>query len=482
MNTTIDVLVIGGGAAGSAAALQLGRIRRSVGVIDGGEPRNAPAAHMHGYLGHDGRPPGEFLTTAHAELAAYGVDVVGGRVTGVVEDGDHLACTCENGDVYRARRVVLATGLTNVLPDIPGIAEHWGDRVIHCPWCHGWEVRDQRIAVIDTSGIGTHQALLFAQLSDDVTLIRNHDQPLTDDDAERLGLGGVRVEHRQATGVAEHSGALEVALEGGSITVDAVAVGPQFEPNASMVEALVDIGDHPSGMGRHVLANDLGQTSHPLISAAGNVLNLARTREAERREWDERYAGHDIAMFSGRPNAALLAEASHLQTGRALDVGCGEGADAIWLAKQGWDVTATDISAVAIDRARAAADEADVDPTFTAVDSVVDRPAPQAFDLVMLAFPALRRAPGLTSFPGIADAVAPDGRLLLIGHVHDEAALAEAAGHGFNPDDYLSVDDMIPLLGGEFDVEVDEQRPQPRSPDGGHNHTDRVVVARRRTS
>ncbi|MBK9295994.1 MAG: methyltransferase domain-containing protein [Candidatus Microthrix sp.] len=87
------------------------------------------------------------------------------------------------------------------------------------------------------------------------------------------------------------------------------------------------------------------------------------------------------------PTPPLLAEASHLQTGRALDVGCGEGADAIWLAKQGWDVTATDISAVAIDRARAAADEADVDPTFTAVDSVVDRPAPQAFDLVMLAFP-----------------------------------------------------------------------------------------------
>ena len=158
-------------------------------------------------------------------------------------------------------------------------------------------MRDQRIAVIDTSGIGTHQALLFAQLSDDVTLIRNHDQPLTDDDAERLGLGGVRVEHRQATGVAEHSGALEVTLEGGSITVDAVAVGPQFEPNASMVEALVDIGDHPSGMGRHVLANDLGQTSHPLISAAGNVLNLARTREAERREWDERYAGHDLSLI-----------------------------------------------------------------------------------------------------------------------------------------------------------------------------------------
>ena len=214
MNTTIDVLVIGGGAAGSAAALQLGRIRRSVVVIDGVDPRNAPAAHMHGYLGHDGRPPGDFLTTAHAELAAYGVDVVGGRVTRVLEDGDRLACTCENGDVYRARRVVLATGLTDVLPDIPGIGEHWGDRVIHCPWCHGWEVRDQRIAVTDTSGIGTHQALLFAQLSDDVTLIRNHDQPLTDDDAERLGLGGVRVEHRQATGVAEHFGDLALRMAG----------------------------------------------------------------------------------------------------------------------------------------------------------------------------------------------------------------------------------------------------------------------------
>lgn len=271
-NHHTDVLIIGASAAGAAAALQLGRARRSVVVVDAGEPRNAAAAHMQGYLGHDGLAPTQFLEIAHAELAAYDVVVTPGRIVSVRDDGDRMIATAENGDSYSARRVLLASGLTDVLPEIDGVQEHWGTRVIHCPWCHGWEVRDQRIAVLDTTGLGSHQALLFRQLSDEVTLIRNHRQALTDEELDRLQLGGIMVETRPATAIVEREDRLDVLLNGGGqLGVDVAVVAPRFEPNTAMLGDLAEIADHPSGLGRHVVVDEMGRTSHPKIFAAGNV-------------------------------------------------------------------------------------------------------------------------------------------------------------------------------------------------------------------
>lgn len=509
MEIQIDVVVIGAGGAGAAASLQLGRVRRSVVVVDAGQPRNAPAKHMHGYVGHDGRSPGEFLAIAHAELAAYGIEIVNGQVVSVVDDGDRVACTTAGGDVFLARRVVLASGLTDVVPDIPGVRDLWGEQVIHCPWCHGWEVKDQRIAVIDTSGMGSHQALVLAQLSDHVTLIRNHPDPLTTEEIERLGFGGVQVETRTATEVVVAGDDLQITLNGGELIADVAVVAPRFEPNASMVEGLIEIGDHLSGMGRHVVVDEVGTTSHPKIFAAGNVadpmqqvlhaashgsrvatmlnaslieedIDRARRAVTDRVEWDERYERHGgEQMWSGEPNGSLVIETRGLVPGRALDVGCGEGADAIWLAVKGWEVTGTDISAVAIGRARAAATAAGVDVAFDAVDAITDPPSAHSYDVVVVSYPAFKRTSGRAVFGSIVDAVSPGGRLVVIGHVHDEAALAAAKEHGIDPDEYVSFDDITNIIGGDFVVEVDDVRTRPDAPIGAHHSLDRVLVAHR---
>lgn len=512
MSRDIDVLVIGGGAAGTAAALQLGRVRRSVVVVDAGEPRNAPAAQMHGYLGHDGAAPAEFIARAHAEAAECGVVIVHDRVARVHDATDRLVCTTAGGSTYRARRIVLATGLTDLLPDIPGVRELWGDRVIHCPWCHGWEARDRRIAVIDTSGMGAHQALVFAQLSDRVTLIRNLEPGLTVDDSERLRFGGVDVEPRGARAVRALDDHLAIDIEGGTLDVDVAVVGPRFEPNVSVVEHLVDVVGHVSGMGRHVAVDDAGTTSHPSIFAVGNVadpmqqvlhgaangslvatmlnaglidhdIERARHSAEDQDEWDARYGEHDGSMWSGSPNGSLVAAIAELVPGRALDVGCGEGADAIWLARNGWQVTATDISATAIDRARVAATTAGVDVAFDAVDVVIDPPPTGGFDLVAISYPALKRTTGLAAVPSIIDAVAPGGHLLVVGHVLDDDAIAHAAEHGFDPDDYVSPDDILGALNdvdAGFSIEVDATCERPDAPpDARHSH-DRILLARRR--
>ena len=133
-----DVAVIGGGAAGLAAALQLSRSRRSVVVVDAGEPRNAPAAHMHGYLGHDGLPPGELLAIGRTEVYSYGGTILEGTATSLERADDGFRVGLADGTALHARRVMMATGLIDELPDIPGLAEQWGRGVLHCPYCHGW--------------------------------------------------------------------------------------------------------------------------------------------------------------------------------------------------------------------------------------------------------------------------------------------------------------------------------------------------------
>ena len=162
---TFDVVVVGGGAAGLSAALVLGRARRRVAVVDAGSPRNAPATHMQGFLSRDGMPPSELLAAGRAEIAEYGVELIIDQVAGI-EPGFHLRLA--SGLILEARRILLATGVGDELPDLPGVRERWGKDLLHCPYCHGWEVRDQPIGVLNTHPLSSDHAQLIRQWSNDV--------------------------------------------------------------------------------------------------------------------------------------------------------------------------------------------------------------------------------------------------------------------------------------------------------------------------
>ena len=156
-----DVVIIGGGAAGLSAALVLGRARRRVAVVDAGAPRNAPAAHMQGYLSRDGMPPADLLATGRAEVARYGIEIIDVVVVGT-DPG--FTVRLGNGQVLVARRILVATGVTDQLPDIPGVRERWGQDLLHCPYCHGWEVRDQPLGVLGSNPGSILHAHLVRQL------------------------------------------------------------------------------------------------------------------------------------------------------------------------------------------------------------------------------------------------------------------------------------------------------------------------------
>jgi thioredoxin reductase len=263
-----DVVVIGGGAAGLSAALVLGRARRRVAVIDAGSPRNAPAAQMHGFLSRDGMPPRELLATGRAEVARYGVAVVEDAVVGI-DPG--FVVRLAGGRRLRARRVVVATGVGDELPDIPGVRERWGRDLLHCPYCHGWEVRDQPLGVLGTIAGSVQHALLVRQWSEDVVFFA-HTYALTDDERAQLDARGIRVEPGPvARLVVEDDRLRGVELGDGRVVArSAVFVRPG---NAAHRDGLL------AGLGCEVdeagfaVVDPTGRTTVAGVWAAGNVVD-----------------------------------------------------------------------------------------------------------------------------------------------------------------------------------------------------------------
>jgi len=196
-------------------------------------------------------------------------------------------------------------------------------------------------------------------------------------------------------------------------------------------------------------------------------------------DWDERYTSTD-QVWSGQPNGALVGEVGLLAPGRALDVGCGEGADAIWLAGRGWEVTALDVSKVALQRASVAAEQAAVRVQWVHA-GLLDAPlSPGGFDLVSAHYPALRRTPGHDAERSLLAAVAPGGLLLVVHHA--DIDVEEAKAHGFDPADYVSPSDVAALLGDGWQVALDQRRPRHVSTGAGAHHTHDVVLRARRES
>ena len=272
-----DVVVIGGGAAGLNGALMLARARRRVLVIDAGAPRNAPAAAVHGLLGRDGMAPGELLERGRAEVRRYGGQVADGEVASVARADGGFAVMLAGGRAVRARRLLVTTGLADELPDVPGLRDRWGRDVVHCPYCHGWEVRDRAIGVLASGPRSVHQALLFRQLSDDVTYF-SHACMLTGPEAEQLAARGIRVVDGEVA-------ALDIAFDrltgirlrdGTVVPREVVAIAPRMVARAGLLAQLgLRPAEHPSGAGMWVPAGPDGRTEVPGVWVAGNVTDLA---------------------------------------------------------------------------------------------------------------------------------------------------------------------------------------------------------------
>ncbi|GEO96954.1 FAD-dependent oxidoreductase [Kocuria turfanensis] len=509
-----DVVVVGGGAAGLSAALLLGRARRRTLVVDAGSPRNRFAEHMHGVLGQEGVPPDRLLERGRDEVSAYGVRIAPGTVQRVDPTGTGVEVTLERGEPVRARAVIVATGMTDELPEIPGLAERWGRTVLHCPYCHGWEVADQRLGVLTTSPLGLHQAQLVRQWSDAVTVFTAGLGPLDAAAEHRLRSRGIDLVASPVVEILGASAAIDaVRTADGTLTaVDALFTAGTPRPHTAFLDHL-GLATTDTPMGRFLAVDGTGRTSHDRIWAVGNVtdpaltvpvsvgagartggaVNAALVAEdfdraaapghaagpAPSEYWEHRYSSAE-RMWSGRVNQVLAEIAADLEPGRALDLGCGEGADAIWLARHGWTATGIDISGTAIRRATEAARAAEIPAeriSFVAADLSAlgeeDR-----YDLVTASFlhspVALPRAEILRA---AARHVAPGGHLLITGHASAPAWAELPPAHGprfRTPAEEVAELELDPA---QWTVRVAETRPrQVTDPQGRPASIDDSVV------
>lgn len=333
---TFEVAVVGGGAGGLAASIALARSLRSVVVIDAGQPRNVSSAHAHNVLGQEGINPHDLIAKGRAEAQAYGVTFIDDTAATVrTSDNDprpaeaapasRFELTTSAGVNVRSQRIILATGLTDELPDIPGLADGWGETVLHCPYCHGFEVRGQRIGIIGTTAMSYHQAMLFSQLSNRVTFIR-HVAPAPDaEQSKMLSSLGIEFVDASLAEVARTNDETVVTVEADTtvavgaktigtetesaemivdvdaetptsgsartlafdalapasesdrtITFDALAVGGFARANTELFTQLGGtVVDHPSGMGTMIPTQMAGQTDVPGVWAVGNSADMS---------------------------------------------------------------------------------------------------------------------------------------------------------------------------------------------------------------
>lgn len=475
-----DVVIVGAGAAGLSAALTLGRACRRVLVIDAGEPRNRFAAHMHGVLGLEGIDPTELLRRGREEIAEYDVTIRPGTVDLVEDTDDAITVRLADGGTMSARILIAASGMTDVLPEVPGLAEHWGTSVLHCPYCHGWEVRGSRLGVLGSSPMSLHQAELLRQWSNDLTFFTAGCGDIPPEAAHRLRSRGVELIDVPVTKVhtrrSEEGDVLTgVRLDDGrEIALDAIFTASIPRPHEEFLAGLgLDRVDSP--MGNFIATDPTGRTSHPRIWAVGNVVNPGANvpisvgagsftagmvnmalvtedfdqaivadhghmhehpehRDTEHSDtgnrddedvtpadyWEGRYADSD-RLWSGRVNATMADVIGGLEAGTALDLGCGEGGDAVWLAEQGWQVTAIDISSTATARgAEGAASRGVADRINWVAHDLTTWETEETFDLVTASFfhstvdlsrtKILRRAAGR---------IRPGGHLLTVSHVFE---------------------------------------------------------------
>lgn len=269
-NNSYEVIVVGGSSAGLSAALTLGRTMRHTLVLDGGAPRNKPAGHAHNLFTRDGTPPAELLRIAREQLVPYEtVKLQEGYVTTATKTDSGFLLTTQDGVQYATKKVILATGVKDDLADIPGLQELWGSRVIHCPYCHGWEVRHQPVCVIANGEAAEHYGITLSNWHNDITFLTQGESTISTATIDKFKEKGYQVKTAAIASLEKSGSGVKVKLENGEeLTAGAVYYRPEkLRFHNSLAEQLgCDIS--PDGV---VTVGAAFDTTVPGVFAAGDL-------------------------------------------------------------------------------------------------------------------------------------------------------------------------------------------------------------------
>ena len=275
MDIVWDCIIVGGGAAGLSAGLVLGRARRRTLLVDAGAQSNLAAHGIGGLLGHDGRDPAELYETGRRELSAYpSVEVRTGDVMTGERADDGFVLHLADGSRERTRRVLLATGMDYRPPAIPGIDLLWGGSAFHCPFCHGWELRDQPLAVLARGQRAVHSALLLRGWSDDIVVLTDGPADLEDNDRARLAAADIAVDERSVAELASDKGELSaiVFADGNRLARTGILVATTLHQRSTLAGQLGADPAEPTPVAENPIAVDgFYRTTAPGVFAAGDL-------------------------------------------------------------------------------------------------------------------------------------------------------------------------------------------------------------------
>lgn len=276
MHEKFDVIIMGGSYAGLAAALALGRSLRKVLVVDGGKPANRFTPHSHNFLTHDGTPPSEIATLARQQLHAYAsVKQITGLVVHASKDEEGFTVTLESGDVYASTKLIIATGIVDVLPDLPGMADLWGKSVLHCPYCHGYEVKGERTGLLANGDNAFEFGMLLSNWTQQLTVFTNGDSTLTSVQTATLNHHNIQVVETKIKNLEQERGALTgIVLQNGEVVnLSALYTRPPFRQHSN-VPFLLGCEMTPDG---YINIDGLQKTSVPGVYACGDNSSRLRT-------------------------------------------------------------------------------------------------------------------------------------------------------------------------------------------------------------
>ncbi len=271
-----DVIIIGGSYAGLASAMALGRALRNVLVIDAGEPCNKQTPHSHNFLTHDGETPKEISTLARQQVSRYDtVTLLSALATKGIKTANGFEIQTNAGDTFRARKLVFATGIKDIMPDIPGFSESWGISVLHCPYCHGYEVRHQKTGILANGDTGFELATLISNWTTDLTLFTNSKSALTEQQRLKLNKHRILIVEEKISQLENKNGFIQhiVMADGVKLPLKAIYARPPFTQHSSIPQAL-GCELTPEG---YIKIDGAHRTTIPGIYACGDNVTRMRT-------------------------------------------------------------------------------------------------------------------------------------------------------------------------------------------------------------
>ncbi|MCA8863754.1 MULTISPECIES: NAD(P)/FAD-dependent oxidoreductase [unclassified Halomonas] len=271
---SFDAVIIGGSYAGMAAGLHLARARRKILLVDADQPRNRFASHSHGFLTQDGAPPVEIAAEARSQLMEYPtVEWRTGRVEAVTGEADNFLVALADGSSYQARRIILAAGVADELPGLPGLAELWGKHVFHCPYCHGYELGKEGIGVLATLELAMHHGLMLPDWGATTLFLNDAFEPSADQLAQ-LKARGTRVEYGAAERLNEQANGVELVMQDGRVfPLVGLFVAPRIHLSPLAAQLGCELEESP--MGSIVKTDAMQATSIPGVFACGDVARAA---------------------------------------------------------------------------------------------------------------------------------------------------------------------------------------------------------------